>query len=769
MKNTIFFFIAIFGIIIHSIAQQVQLKGVVTVQNSKTNTGQIQYVKNAEIVHANDNNAKTKDVTGDDGKFILNIKGVKPNTQTQITVIPCGEYTDYVVVNKKELQDITLGRLTPVNVYICKKGELEQRQAEMIGINMKKLEECLEKEKKRLQNELEELKFKNDYLNIRYNQIKDSLDIINKNIDNAFERIKEYAQTMTLENLDDRDENYVNAYNCFSRGEFDSVFYYLSELELNLKYKKIVQLQEEIQKEKKIAEMLTESVKAKEEYSENSLNELIREWLLLARTYGMKNDYEKTMMYYEKITNVDTTNVDNVFEYANYLFAIKEYTYAEKQYLQCLKIHKKLAAENPNLYLPDVAKTLNNLAIVHKTLNKYQVALAEYEEVLKIRRKLAEENPKMYLPDVASTLNNLANLHGDIGEYQEALKEYEETLKIYRKFAEENPQTYLPHVAVVLNNLASLHEEINEYQKALDKYKESLKIYRKFAEENPKVHLPYLAITLSNLARLHYTVKEYSKALEGYEEALKIHRKLANENAKAFLPDLAIALNNISTMHASVNEYPKALEGFEEALEIYRNLVIENSKAYFPDMAMTLNNLATLHKIINEPAKALLNHKEALEIYRTLAAENPKMYLHNEIITLKCLSHTYSLLKDYPAAIKHTNECNDLLLKYQNKSVTVQNYENLSRYYLFTKEYAKSEQSAREALQLDSTSFIAKTNLAHTLLLQNRFSEAEAIYVKISNIQTILNDFNELENADIISEERKNDIEKIKKMLKERE
>jgi molybdopterin converting factor small subunit len=210
MKRILFFIIN-FGIILSSLSQQVQLKGIVTVQNSKTSTGKIQYVKNAEIEHINENNAKTKDVTGDDGKFTLNIKGVKPNTQTQISVIPYGEYADHVVVNKKELQDITLGRVTPLSIYLCKKGELEQRQAEMIGINMRKLEERLEKDKKRLQNELEELKSKNDYLNVRYGQIRDSLDIISKNIDKAFERIKEYAQTMTLENLDDRDGNYVKA------------------------------------------------------------------------------------------------------------------------------------------------------------------------------------------------------------------------------------------------------------------------------------------------------------------------------------------------------------------------------------------------------------------------------------------------------------------------------------------------------------------------------------------------------------------------------
>ena len=124
-------FIVILGIAVNSAAQQVKLHGVVSVQNSKINTGRTQYVKGAEVEHVNLKNAKTGDVTGDDGKFTLDIQGVQPNSQTRISVILHGNYADYVVVNEKEIKDITLGRVLPVGVYICKKGELEERRAEM--------------------------------------------------------------------------------------------------------------------------------------------------------------------------------------------------------------------------------------------------------------------------------------------------------------------------------------------------------------------------------------------------------------------------------------------------------------------------------------------------------------------------------------------------------------------------------------------------------------------------------------------------------------
>ena len=90
MKTTNLVLIAILAFSTTLFSQQIPLKGVVTVQNSKTNTGKVQYVKNAEITHPK---AKSE-VTDDDGKFTLYINGLQPNTQTQISVKPHGQYFD---------------------------------------------------------------------------------------------------------------------------------------------------------------------------------------------------------------------------------------------------------------------------------------------------------------------------------------------------------------------------------------------------------------------------------------------------------------------------------------------------------------------------------------------------------------------------------------------------------------------------------------------------------------------------------------------------
>jgi tetratricopeptide (TPR) repeat protein len=89
---------------------------------------------------------------------------------------------------------------------------------------------------------------------------------------------------------------------------------------------------------------------------------------------------------------------------------MNEHNHALANYEEALGIYRELALENPRAYKPDVAMTLNNLALLQQAMNEHNHALANYEEALQIRRELAEENPRAYKPDVAMTLVNLGIL-----------------------------------------------------------------------------------------------------------------------------------------------------------------------------------------------------------------------------------------------------------------------------------------------------------------------------------------------------------------------
>src|SRR5262249_20194051 len=111
---------------------------------------------------------------------------------------------------------------------------------------------------------------------------------------------------------------------------------------------------------------------------------------------------------------------------------------AHKGFTEALEIYRELAAKNPESYRPEVAKTLNNLAILDSRQGRLKEARQEFAEALQIYRELTRKNQEIYVHLVATTLNNLANADMSQGRLEEARKEFVEALQIRRELAQKN-------------------------------------------------------------------------------------------------------------------------------------------------------------------------------------------------------------------------------------------------------------------------------------------------------------------------------------------
>jgi len=98
-------------------AQEFQLNGKVSIQNSRVNNGPIKYVKNAKI----SNELSPNRNTDYKGRFELNFIDVDPNTLVNLKV----EKDGYEVVNKAVLQDIQISKNRTIRIFLAKKGTIE--------------------------------------------------------------------------------------------------------------------------------------------------------------------------------------------------------------------------------------------------------------------------------------------------------------------------------------------------------------------------------------------------------------------------------------------------------------------------------------------------------------------------------------------------------------------------------------------------------------------------------------------------------------------
>ena len=257
---------------------------------------------------------------------------------------------------------------------------------------------------------------------------------------------------------------------------------------------------------------------------------------------------------------------------------------------------------------------------------RMQVARQHFERALDLRRQLAHQNPAVYLPDIATTLNNLGNLDRLQNRTEEARRHYQEALEIHRQLARQNLESYPPDLAITLNNLASLEKANTQVEEARQHFESALEIYRQLAQQNPDPYLPKVAETLNNLAFEERYQKRMEEARQHYEEALGIRRQLAQQDPDAYLPYLATTLNDLGILDAIQSRGDDARHHYEEALQSYRELARRDPDTYLPYLAATLNNLALVEESQNRIEESRAHFQEDLNLFQKLFQDNPRRY-----------------------------------------------------------------------------------------------------------------------------------------------
>ncbi|MDX2248675.1 MAG: tetratricopeptide repeat protein [Bacteroidia bacterium] len=635
------------------------LPGRITLQNSGRKPVQGALVK-ASLA----NSAQT----ATDGSFSLSFAGKAPGYDVVLEV----EKEGLEVVNKKDL--FTTLKADPseaLSLYMCPKGQWEQAAMAYYNINEQHI-------LRRYREEVERIKQ-------RYAQqealMQDSLRILGEQFTALNEQARELAETFAIANLDDATDLYVSAFRRFEQGDVQGALQLLDPDALSADLSRI--RREQAQGQQLIAIGQGRLVAAQE-----AIHQGIENYKLKARLCVLDYRFDEAERSFQKAVDADTTDFDNVFEFANFLreqnrfmLSVKQYKRAlelaaslthqadvlhnlgivwsvQNDYLQALvvleealKIYQSLAEADPSAHLPYVATTLHNLVSIWTAQNDYARGVSVYEEALNIYRRLANNNPELYLAYVARAQNSLGKALADKNDYARAMISYEEALEIHYKLAATNSEIHLSYVAMTLNNLGGVLMAQNNYARSVHVYEEALNIYRRLAKNNPEANLHYVARVQIGLANSWRSQNDYVRAMPAYEEALAIYRKLAETSPEAYLPNVAVALNNLGAALADQNDYTQAVPAHEEALKIYRKLAENSPEAYLSHIASALNNLGVAWTEQKDYAQAVPASKEALKIYRKLAETNPEVYLPDVAMTLNTLGAAWTGQNDYAQAM----------------------------------------------------------------------------------------------------------------------
>ena len=118
-------FISFLGLSIIGFSQVTDVTGRISIFSSKSKYGGvIKYVKGAYITAS----FTTPAWSDDYGNFSLRFVGIDPRTAVHIKVTK----DSFEVVNDFELERLVIGRLSPIQVFLAKKGELAQAEIDLL-------------------------------------------------------------------------------------------------------------------------------------------------------------------------------------------------------------------------------------------------------------------------------------------------------------------------------------------------------------------------------------------------------------------------------------------------------------------------------------------------------------------------------------------------------------------------------------------------------------------------------------------------------------
>ena len=130
---------------------------------------------------------------------------------------------------------------------------------------------------------------------------------------------------------------------------------------------------------------------------EKEIDEIAKAQYERATLYELQFLPLQALPHYEKACNYRPNNPDYCPAYADLLLKEGDFAKAEPLYKEALGIRRELARTNP-AYLPDVARTLNNLGALYSKTQRLMEGADAYTKALQTFRELAKQTARPICP-----------------------------------------------------------------------------------------------------------------------------------------------------------------------------------------------------------------------------------------------------------------------------------------------------------------------------------------------------------------------------------
>ncbi len=232
-------------------------------------------------------------------------------------------------------------------------------------------------------------------------------------------------------------------------------------------------------------------------------------------------------------------------------------------FIDILEINRRLAAMRPDVCLPDLATTLNNLGWGRES----EAAVLALQESVAINRQLAATSSEHHLGALYISLSNLGFTLEKLGRDEDALAACREAVDVYRQFPSKEPSQ---DVAGCLQRLGDLCRKLNRHEEAVEAMRESADMYRQCVAIFPDAWMlrSWFVSSLNALGKQLHLLDRNEEALAVVSEAVEVSRPKGGR--RLFPEDLVTSLNNLGKILGAVGRKQEAEAAIQEAARLER-------------------------------------------------------------------------------------------------------------------------------------------------------------------------------------------------------
>ena len=324
----------------------------------------------------------------------------------------------------------------------------------------------------------------------------------------------------------------------------------------------------------------------------NTLNRLGSIYRLLGRFNEAERILNEGENLWSKLEKLDSARyalgfAENQNTLANLLMLQENYEASEVAYLKSIQIRRKLVNLDPLAFLPNLVKSLNNLALLYNRWKRPEKAKEVLQESFKCFEKLEALRGPVYGKQIFDAYGQLSAALFLSREWDELMQTYKKMIKIAYRLAENDPVTFELEIANVAFFSAYVNLQANNKPAALEDLEMTKKYTVKYFEK-PRAKQIFLSMinyfgwgcfdrTLVQIDQEYLQLrkaffsakdpviqaKKLQEIIDLYEQAIQ-----KGSDSKYLISILAMDYGDLSNCFLLAQDFKKAVEAARKSIEL---------------------------------------------------------------------------------------------------------------------------------------------------------------------------------------------------------